>query len=75
MVARTSVSMGSGAEEERVEDVMAKRVVTIGFEATVRDGASLMARRKCRRAFLLKGARTSGFAWTAEEVGRTAEGP
>ena len=42
-------------DEERVEDVMAKNVVTVDRKTTVKDGASLMARRKCSCLVVLQG--------------------
>ena len=67
--------MASEAEEERVEDIMAKRVVTIGFEATVRDGASLMARRKCSCLVVLRGGAAIGIVTERDLVRKVlAEG-
>jgi CBS domain-containing protein len=45
----------SQADKERVEDVMAKNVVTVNREATVKDAASQMARRKCSCLVVLQG--------------------
>jgi CBS domain-containing protein len=41
--------------EEGVEDVMARKVVTVGYKTNVRDAASLMARRKCSCLVVLEG--------------------
>ncbi len=47
--------------DEGVEDVMAKKVVTIDYVATVRDAASLMARRKCSCLVVLQGKAAIGI--------------
>ncbi len=47
--------------EEKVEDIMAKKVVTIGYESTVRDAASLMAQRKCSCLVVLRGGAAIGI--------------
>jgi CBS domain-containing protein len=53
--------MESQPDTEGVEDIMAKKVVTIDHEATVKDAASLMARRKCSCLVVLQGGAAVGI--------------
>ena len=54
--------MSSQPDEEGVEDVMAKNVVTINREATVKEAASLMDRRKCSCLVVVQGDAAIGIA-------------
>jgi CBS domain-containing protein len=52
----------SQADEEPIEDVMSKNVVTVDRDATVRAAASMMAQRKCSCLVVVQGDAAIGIA-------------
>ncbi len=56
-----AISLQSNTEEDLVEDVMAKQIVKMESEATVREAAALMERRRCSCLVVARGSIAVGI--------------